>query len=64
MAARYAGDIFYRPLQPETESEFGERSVLMRQFPDLKMWTPAQKKFQDQYNLVYQKALKEYKAED
>lgn len=64
MAARYAGDVFYRPLQPETETEFGKKSFLMQQFPDLKLWTPAQREFQDRYNLVAGQALKEYKAND
>jgi hypothetical protein len=50
MAARYAGDIFYRPLISKEQREYMGESELKRRFADLRtMFTPKQKTFQEQY---------------
>jgi hypothetical protein len=50
MAARYAGDIFYRPLMGEEQREYRADSELKRRFADLRtMFTPKQKEFQQKY---------------
>ena len=63
MAARYAGDIFYRPLMSEEQREYRADSELKRRFADLRtMFTPKQKEFQQQYEATLEAVRK--KAEE
>lgn len=52
MPARYAGDIFYRPLTQEEDRDYGQKSELVRRFTDLRLLTPEQKEFQKKYLAV------------
>jgi hypothetical protein len=62
MAARYAGDIFYRSQMGDASRDYAKESDLKRRFKDLRtLYTPKQKEFQQNY-VDTLKALSELKA--
>lgn len=60
MSARYAGDIFYRPLMNAAQREYLQESELKRRFSDLRtLMTPGQQ----QYLQALQKAKEQTNSE-